>query len=276
MKKLSASLVLYRTPAKLFEAVIRDYLKATNDSPLYIVDNSPEPLKSDHFEYPLVHYIFNNANVGFGAGHNVAIKRACGSSDVHLLLNPDVHFSRDSIETVLAAFEADDALMVAMPKIVYPDGSLQRLCKLLPTPVDLLVRRFVPSRKVRELIDRRYELHALRQDVASDVPTLSGCFLFLRSQQLLQIGGFDERYFMYMEDVDLVRRLNDFGRVAYLPSAEVVHEYAKGSYRNKRLLTYHLQSAIRYFNKWGWIFDKTRRARNLKALRSVGANSAEK
>lgn len=276
MTRLSASLVLYRAPAEQFEAVVHDYLAATEDALLYVVDNSPTPLSSAAFADARVRYIFNGANLGFGAGHNVAIRQACVTSDIHLLLNPDVRFKRDAIDTILTAFGRDAALIAAMPQIVYPDGSLQRLCKLLPSPMDLLVRRFVPSRAVRDLIDERYELHALRQDTTSDVPTLSGCFLFMRSQQLLRAGGFDERYFMYMEDVDLVRRLNDFGRVAYIPAAQVVHEYAKGSYRNRRLFAYHLQSAIRYFNKWGWIFDRTRRIRNRKVLRSLRTQCNDK
>jgi len=66
------------------------------------------------------------------------------------------------------------------------------------------------------------------------------------------LGGFDERYFMYMEDVDLVRRCASLGKVKYLPKMTVVHEFSKGSYHNPKLLRYHVCSAIMYFNKWGW------------------------
>jgi len=156
--------------------------------------------------------------------------------------------------------------MAAMPQIRYPDGSLQRLCKLLPTPSDLLVRRFLPIRSLQERLNSRYELHSLPQDRASEVPTLSGCFLAMRSADLLAIDGFDERFFMYMEDVDLVRRLSRRGAVRYRPDIHVVHEYAKGSYRSRKLLGYHLKSAILYFNKWGWFIDSYRRRINAACL----------
>lgn len=260
--KISGSLVLYRSRKDQFEAAIANFLDAVPEGLLYVVDNSPTALESDLFSHPRVLFTHNEANIGFGAAHNRAIRRACIESDLHLILNPDIRFECDVLDTFAHMFEHDATLMVAMPKIVYPDGSLQRLCKLLPTPVDLLVRRFVPLRGLRQKLDFHYEMHELCQERPSEVPTLSGCFLVARSAILLKIGGFDERYFMYMEDVDLVRRLAMEGRSLYVPTSTVVHEYAKGSYRNYRLLSYHIRSAIRYFNKWGWFFDSYRRQRN--------------
>lgn len=105
-------------------------------------------------------------------------------------------------------------------------------------------------------------MHNLPQDKPSSVPTLSGCFLIIKSSILLKLGGFDERYFMYMEDVDLVRRIGASFDTIYYPSVHVVHAYEKGSYKNFKLLRYHLLSAILYFNKWGWVFDKERSTRN--------------
>lgn len=267
--KVSASLVLYNSPRAQFEIVIRDFLAAAPHTTLYIADNSPQPLTSACFDLPGVHYRHMATNIGFGAAHNVCIRAACTDSDLHLLLNPDIHFSPDVLERMAAAFEADPALVVAMPQIRYPDGALQRLCKLLPTPMDLIVRRFLPVRAWRDRINDRYELSRLPQDRPSEVPTLSGCFMLIRSATLAAMGGFDERFFMYMEDVDLVRRLGLLGAVRYLPDGHVVHEYAKGSYRNRKLLGYHLKSAVRYFNKWGWFVDGHRRRVNDACLRSI-------
>ena len=88
----------------------------------------------------------------------------------------------------------------------------------------------------------------------------------LQSRLFRDIGGFDERYFMYLEDVDLVRRIGSLARVVYDPRVSVVHEYAKGSYRNKKLLWYHIKSAVLYFTKWGWLFDMQRKKRNAVTL----------
>lgn len=260
--KISGSLVLYCSKIDQFEAAIANFLCATVDSFLYVVDNSPVALRSDFFSHPRVRYMHSGENIGFGAGHNLAINLACQHSDLHLILNPDIRFGTDVLTALSDFFSKDAELVAAMPKVVYPDGSLQRLCKLLPNPAELIVRRFVPFASLRASMDKRYEMHGLSQVRPSEVPTLSGCFLMVRSRTLLAIGGFDERYFMYMEDVDLVRRLAVVGRTLYIPTAVVIHEYAKGSYRNLRLLRYHVQSAIRYFNKWGWFFDKHRALRN--------------
>jgi GT2 family glycosyltransferase len=260
--KISCSLVLYRSRKDQFETAIENYLEAVPEGVIYVVDNSPSPLESVLFTHARVIYLHNQENVGFGAAHNRAIRQGCLTSDLHLILNPDIRFGADVLEEIAELFRREPKLVVAMPKIVYPDGSLQRLCKLLPTPIDLIARRFVPVQKLRQRLDYRYEMHELCQQRPSEAPTLSGCFLVARSDALIEADGFDERYFMYMEDVDLVRRLAMKGKSLYVPTVEVVHEYAKGSYRNYRLLSYHIQSAIRYFNKWGWIFDSYRKSRN--------------
>lgn len=267
---ISASLVLYNSPQAQFEACIRDFLASPQSGRLYVADNSPSPLASPLFAGPRVSYRHMESNLGFGAAHNVCIAQACQDSDLHLLLNPDVRFGPDVLPALARAFVDDPRLVADMPQIRYPDGSLQRLCKLLPSPVDLLVRRFLPVAAWRERLNARYELHALPQDRPSDVPSLSGCFLLIRSAALREIRGFDERFFMYMEDVDLVRRLAQRGSIRYLPATHITHEYGKGSYRNRKLLGYHLRSAIRYFNKWGWLVDAQRGRANRACLRTLG------
>ena len=86
--------------------------------------------------------------------------------------------------------------------------------------------------------------------------------MFLRRASIEQTGLFDERFFMYMEDVDLCRRIGERYKTAVYPYVAVQHEYAKGSYKDLKLLAYHLQSAVLYFSKWGWFFDTDRKLRN--------------
>ncbi|MBV8469866.1 MAG: glycosyltransferase family 2 protein [Burkholderiaceae bacterium] len=265
---LSASLVLYNNPPTQFEAAIASFISGSQDGMLCVVDNSEQPLSSLWFGHDRVHYVHADKNLGFGAGHNLAMSKVCPHSDLHLLLNPDIEFDAGLLPTLAAMMNAQPEVAALMPRIVYPDGSLQHLCKLLPTPMDLLVRRFLPSRTLKERLNRRYELHHLPLDRPSAVPTLSGCLLLARSPDLLRLGGFDERYFMYMEDVDLVRRLGDLGQTLYTPQVQAVHGYAKGSYRSKKLMGYHLRSAILYFNKWGWFFDPVRTRRNRVAMQA--------
>jgi GT2 family glycosyltransferase len=99
------------------------------------------------------------------------------------------------------------------------------------------------------------------------VPCLVGCFLVCRSEILIKIGGFDPQFFLYLEDYDLCRRIGVNHRVVFYPHATIYHEYARGSYKNTRLLRYHMVSAIQYFFKHGWIFDRRRRSENLLAMK---------
>lgn len=265
---ISASLVLFHNDPTQYGQAMRCFLEGC-DGILYVVDNSTPPLQHELFEHPRVRYVHAGENLGFGKAHNRAFAMAAGTSDAHLLLNPDILFEPHVLHELGRFLGANQQIGAVMPRITYPDGSLQRLCKLLPTPVDLIFRRFIPFDGIKTKINQRYELHGLAQDRPTPVPTLSGCFLLVRSKLLHRLGGFDERFFMYMEDVDLVRRIGDVSDTVYLPSVEVKHAYAKGSYRNLKLLRYHLHSAILYFNKWGWIFDQDRNEKNKKALAAL-------
>lgn len=88
--------------------------------------------------------------------------------------------------------------------------------------------------------------------------------MFMRASVLQEVGGFDERFFMYMEDVDLCRRIGARHMTVFNPTVVVTHGYAKASYQNLKLLGYHVQSALRYFGKWGWLLDAQRKRLNGK------------
>jgi GT2 family glycosyltransferase len=133
--------------------------------------------------------------------------------------------------------------------------------------MNLFVRRFLPI--LAPILDKHYLLTQADMTQAFSPPSLSGCFMFLRLQALKQIGGFDERYFMYLEDVDLSRRMAAAWANYFVPNATVVHEYQKGSYRQWTLLKAHIVSAILYFNKWGWFFDTERQALNDTCLKTL-------
>lgn len=153
-----------------------------------------------------------------------------------------------------------------MPKVLYPDGEIQYLCKLLPSPFDLIFRRFVPFEKWKDKRNEIYELRFTGYDEIMNIPYLSGCFMFLRVDILKKVGLFDERFFMYLEDTDLSRRIYRVAKNIFYPYVHIYHEYGKGSYKNKKLLMYHIQSAIKYFNKWGWFNDSERKKINQEIL----------
>ncbi len=93
--------------------------------------------------------------------------------------------------------------------------------------------------------------------------------MFLRNSVLKDVGLFDENIFMYLEDVDLNRRIHAKYKTIFYPKVSIYHEYQKESYMSKKLLMYHIRSAIYYFSKWGWFFDKQRDIINSKTLKEL-------
>lgn len=201
------------------------------------------------------------SNLGYGAGHNLAMRSLMdGASPYHLVVNPDIRLERGILADLARVMDAMPEVGLVMPRILYPDGTEQRLCKKFPAPLDLISRRFLGGLG-RSLFAKRHDRYALRHldmEIVREIPCLSGCFMFIRSAALREVGFFDEQYFMYMEDVDLCRRIGTRYKTVFYPVVAVTHGYNKGSYRDPKLLKYHLQSALKYFCKWGWIFDSGR------------------
>jgi len=268
MTQLNASIVLYHNKKDQLIKAIKSFLDTDLKVKLYLVDNSTnDDLKELTQLDARIEYIFNNANLGYGRAHNIAIRKSIEDGvSYHLVLNPDVYFERGVLEKLYEYMEENKDIGNIMPKVLYPNGDIQYLCKLLPTPVDLIFRRFIPIKKWQEKRNERYELRGTGYDKIMNVPYLSGCFMFLRTLALQDIGMFDERFFMYLEDTDLSRRIHKVSKTIYYPYVHIYHEYGKGSYKNKKLLEYHIESAIKYFNKWGWFIDKERDIINKIAL----------
>jgi len=266
------SIVTYKNDDDALKKCIDSVLRANLRKKLYLVDNDPTDKKRSIYSHAEIAYMPNKANMGYGAGHNVAIRQTLKQKvKYHLVLNPDVYFEKGTIEKLYDFMENSPDIGLVMPKILYPDGSIQYLCKLLPTPMDLIRRRFFPASKYLDRRNFLYELKFTSYDKIMDVPYLSGCFMFIRTEALSRAGLFDERFFLYLEDVDLSRRIHKHYRTVYYPEVSVFHQHEKGSYKNSKLLIYHLLSAIRYFNKWGYFFDKDRQEINKKILKKPNA-----
>ncbi len=270
MKPITASIVTYNNSLSVLEKAVNSFLNTSLEVKLYIIDNSPEDTLRSAFTDPRITYIFNNANLGYGTAHNIAIRQAIEiGNDYHLVLNPDVYFDTGVIETLAAYMDEHPDVGLVMPKVLYPDGSEQRLCKLSPEPKDQFYRRFMPIRSIREKRNELYELRFADFTKEMDAPFLSGSFMFLRIEALKKAGLFDEKIFMYLEDADLCRRIHRDYRTVYYPVVSITHEFAKGSHRSWRLLFYHIRSALYYFTKWGWFVDKERDEINADTIHRI-------
>lgn len=271
---VTASIVCYRNDRKILLEAIDSFLNSETDFPLflYLVDNSPTDELKTITNHPNVEYIFNPSNPGFGAAHNIAIKKAMEkNSRYHLVLNPDAYFDEKTLQKLVDYLKNNPEIGNIMPKVLYPDGKIQRLCKLLPTPYDWIGRRFNPFKGMVEKRNEIFEMRFTGYDKVMDVPYLSGCFMFLKLDALHQIGLFDEGIFMYGEETDLCRRLISGGyRTVYYPEVHIYHHFEKGSHKSWRLTKIGMQSAIYYFNKWGWFFDSGRKKINKETLKALG------
>ncbi|MFN2268658.1 MAG: glycosyltransferase, partial [Desulfonatronovibrio sp.] len=218
-------------------------------------------------------YIEVRKNIGFGAGHNLAIKKAIeNKSKYHLVINPDIYFMPGVLEDLYEYMESNPDVGNVMPLVTYPDGRNQYLAKMMPDPFTLILRlfyRYLPEHTVEKL-SRNYELQDLPLDRPVEVPSLSGCFMFLRCEALKEVGFFDERFFLYFEDYDLNRRISQKYKTVFYPLSSIVHHFERASRRDPIAFRHHLFSAVRYFNKWGWFFDSKRREENKKIKFEIG------
>jgi len=263
---LSISVILYNNRFEEITQLISSIKKTELNYRLILIDNSPTNDLRVFASEKNTEYYFNNKNLGFGHAQNIAIEKAIDNSTYHLVLNPDITFEKGTLENIYEFMERNTDIGQVMPKVFYENGEIQRLCKLLPHPVDLIGRRFLGNSRLIRKRNGFYELHSFNYDKLLDTPNLSGCFMFIRTSVLKQVKGFDTRFFMYLEDFDLTRRINKIARTVFYPGASVIHGYSKGSYTNPTLFKYHVISAIKYFNKWGWFFDKERSELNKKIL----------
>lgn len=267
MLKLAISIVTYKTDSSMLIKCLECISKSSIQSTVTIIDNSPlDDLASVARQFNC-QYIHASENPGYGAGHNIAIKKSIERNfDFHLVLNADVSYPGDALEKLVQFMNDNPTVGQVMPKVLNPDGSLQRLCKLVPSPVDLILRRFIPQLFANRM-RRKFELWDSGYDKTMFVPYLSGCFMLLRCDALKNVGIFDERFFMYPEDIDLTRRMAVKYDTVFYPHVSVIHEHGAASYKSLRMLLIHMFNIVKYFNKWGWIFDSGRRELNKKALR---------
>ena len=268
---ITASIVLYKTSQKETETIVHSVIQSKSIEKLYIIDNSPTDALSWVKDLsPIIEYI-KNKNTGYGSSHNIALRNAIErNSDYHIVLNPDIIFEPHVIPKIKEYMDAETDTVYLLPKVIYPDGETQHLAKLLPTPFHLIFRRFLPKNRMFNKMQNKYVLFNSGYDKIINPPSLSGCFMFLRVKTLKEKNiFFDERFFMYFEDFDIIRRLHRVGKTIYYPEVTIIHNHNKASYKSKKMLLAHIKSAIQYFNKYGWFIDKERKKMNKQILNEI-------
>jgi GT2 family glycosyltransferase len=246
--------VSYRTPDLLrtcLSAIAAERARVALE--IFVVDNASRDgsVELVRTEFPWVNLIQNDVNRGFGAAHNQALRVAKGR--YWLVLNSDTVPAPGSLRQLLDFMDANPDVGASGPRLRYPDGSVQSSRRRFPTPATLLlestqIQRFWPDNAVL----RRYYVQDRSDDEPQDADWLVGACLCVRAAAAAEVGLFDERFFMYSDELDWCRRFRAAGwRVSYVPSADVAHHEGASSRADLAARDRRFQaSKLAYAAKW--------------------------
>lgn len=244
---ISASIVLYNSNTQYLQKTIDSFLKIPYKKRLFLIDNSSKNIVSSKFQDDQIEYVFVGKNIGFGKAHNLVLNQL--NSKYHLVLNPDVAFSSTIFQELIDQLETKKKVAFITPKVIYPDYSSQFVCRKHPTFLDLLNRKLKLSRDL--IVKNSYQNIDLEKSFYPEF--IHGCFMLFKTNIFKDLNGFDERYFLYMEDADICRRIEKMGHnILYYPRLKIIHHHQRGSSKSVKLFFYHFYSAIKYFLKWGF------------------------
>lgn len=275
---LRISIVAHKTDNQVFEATLdslchsvefaKQQLPALAQVSLSIIDNDQElhanAYQSLAFFEERHSDVFCNTSIlraetndGYGAGHNLSLLG--DPSTIHLVLNPDALLAEDAIHEALRFMTAHPSVALVCPESTTVQGQPEFLCKRYPTVLDLLLRGFAPvfvKRRFAKRLDhyQMTELAGAKEPVFG-VTIASGCCMFLRTEAVLQVNGFNEQFFLYFEDFDLSIRLAGQGDLAYVPQVKIVHYGGNAAKKGWAHRWMFISSAWRFFHIHGWRFS---------------------
>ncbi len=258
---VSAIVLNYRSPqdtVKCVQALRQQTI--INQMEILVVDNHSSDdsigvLRNRLQQFPQVHILENHGNTGYGRGNDFAIRRAKGA--YLLIINPDNTLSPDGAEHMMQALEADPTIGIVAPQLVHEDGSIRPSSRAFPRFLDVLAKR-TPS--LRRLFPQRIK-HYLQTEsdpnTSREVDWVVGACLMMRTDFYQSLGGFDPRFFLFFEDIDLCKRCWAAGKkVVYLPKAKALdrkRRLSEGgivSLLASKAGRAHIASGLRYFWKW--------------------------
>lgn len=255
---LSALVLNYRSPKDTVRCVQALLAQTIADRmEIIVVDNhscdeSISFIRAQLGHEPLVRIVETRENLGYGRGNNVAAGSARG--EYLLIINPDNTVPKDAAEQMLKHLQAHPNVGIVGPALVYSNGSVRPSARALPTLRDLLRKRLFPS-LWHDAFEQERQRFAERESV--EVDWIVGACLVLQTTDFKRLGGFDERFFLFFEDIDLCRRIRQIAKsVVYLPRIRVGDrkERLSGgsifSMLSRKTTRIHLWSAVKYFWKW--------------------------
>ena len=175
------------------------------------------------------------------------------TSDVHFILNPDILLTGDVLEDMAAWLLARPGAAMATPQLRYPDGKLQHLPRRKPTPWLLLARQLAPKLGgCFKKADDHYTMQDEDLTVPRRIEFCTGSFSGVRTSTFKAVGGFDESYFMYVEDADLTQKMRTRGKVYLVPQYTAIHAWHRAAHRDLKPALWQTGNLLKYFHKWGF------------------------
>jgi hypothetical protein len=245
-------------PRMCVEAIEKSH--ANFDYEIIVVDNDSKD-ESIHYLREMdkegrIQLIESGANLGYGKGNNLGVKAAKG--EYVIISNPDVFVKPDTMQTLLDHMESNPQIGLLGPRLRYYNGDIQPSCRRHMTFFDLIIKRtFLKKLPMFKKRLEHYLMEDFTHDDAQEVDLITGAYFMMRKSVYDEIGGFDPRYFLFMEDYDLCLTLHKNGyKVVYFPEAEAQHYHKRLSGGNivwllgRKVFWFHLASAFKYFWKW--------------------------
>ena len=249
---VSACIVLYHCGEEV-DVVLRCLQHSDIEIAVYLSDNSPQEMTAERLQwkFPGVTVLPQRGNIGFGRANNAVLPYL--QSKYHLMLNPDVSFEPTLIRRMVEYMEAHPGIAILTPRVLNEDGTEQFL------PKKQISVHYLLSGLLEGLggVFRRWreEFTLADMHVTRPVPVefATGCFLLIRTEVFVKLGGFDPRFFLYQEDSDLSRRVLEqrMGSIVYHPDMVVTHRWARENTRTFRGRSRQMRSVMKYFWKWG-------------------------
>lgn len=249
MIDLSIGIVAYNNEkeiGRLLESIIKN--TSGIDYKIFVIDNASTDNTVDFVkkEYPSVEVIATGENMGFGHGHN---KMLGVESRYHAVVNPDISLDSNVFSDLVKYLDENPDVALVTPKIMNSDGTQQHLPKLKPTKRYMLLGRLSRYIKAFAPIREEYTMSKAVIDKPIEIEFCTGCFMVMRTELFNKIKGFDEQFFMYLEDADLTERISKYGKVIFHPDYHVTHNWEGGSSKSFKLIKIHFQSMHKYFKK---------------------------
>ncbi len=249
---LSLAIVTYNN-SKIIEDTVRSVV---NNIPseftykFYIIDNdsSDSTIEIIRGIKGNIEVIILGVNKGFGYGHNAILNEI--NSKYHFVVNPDIIIeNQDQIRKMVEFLENNNDVGMLSPLILNPDLSIQYLCKTNPTVFDMLTRRISSNLFIKR--QDKYVMKETGYDKIMSIDYATGCFMVFKTTIFKKLKGFDDKFFMYLEDADITRRVNRISTTIFFPEARVIHAWERGGHKSIKRSIITIKSMITYFKKWG-------------------------